>query len=60
MKKETKYIDEKTGEIRHGRVQYIDAAFDEEKGYLFWNRKKFPDQAKQFQLQQPGKKSKIW
>lgn len=46
MKKETKYIDEKTGEIRHGRVQYIDAAFDEEKGYLFWNRKKF---AKTFQ-----------
>jgi hypothetical protein len=46
MIKETKYIDSKTGEIYSNKVSYINAAFNEEKGYLFWARKSF---AKSFQ-----------
>jgi len=41
MLKETRYIDEKTGEIKHSNVRHIAAAFDEERGYLFWARKSF-------------------
>ena len=41
MIKETRYIDEATGEVRGGKVRHIAAAFDEEKGYLFWARKSF-------------------
>lgn len=44
--KTTTYEDRRTGEVKSGRVQFIDCSFDEEKGYLFWNRKKF---AKTFQ-----------
>ncbi len=39
MLKETRYKDETTGEVRGGKVRHIAAAFDEEKGYLFWARK---------------------
>ena len=39
--KETRYIDEATGEIRGGKIQHIAAAFHEERGYLFWARKSF-------------------
>lgn len=41
----TKVIDD-NGTICHTKVQYISAAFHEEKGYLFWARKSF---AKSFQ-----------
>lgn len=46
MIKQTRYIDDHTGEICKDNVQYISAAFNEEKGYLFWARKSF---AKSFQ-----------
>ncbi len=39
MLKETKYIDTDTGEIYASKQQYVGMQFDEEKGYLFWNRK---------------------
>jgi len=38
--KQTNYIDDKTGEIYKSNDKYVDMQFDEEKGYLFWNRKK--------------------
>ena len=46
MIKQTRLIDEKTGEIQNTKMQYISTAFNEEKGYLFWARKSF---AKSFQ-----------
>lgn len=46
MIKRTQYIDENTGEICADKARFISAAFDEEKGYLFWVRKNF---AKSFQ-----------
>lgn len=39
-------FDETTGQIYHSSERKISAAFDEEKGYLFWARKNF---SKQFQ-----------
>jgi len=39
--KETRIIDPATGEVKHSKVRAINAAFDEEKGYLFWARKNF-------------------
>jgi len=39
--KQTRIIDPFTGEIVRDNVQHIAAAFDEEKGYLFWARKGF-------------------
>jgi hypothetical protein len=44
--KRTTIADETTGEVHSTKVQYISAAFHEEKGYLFWARKGF---AKSFQ-----------
>jgi len=41
MLKETRYIEEETGELRGKNVRYIASSFDEEKGYLFWARKGF-------------------
>jgi hypothetical protein len=41
LKKETRYIDDQTGEVLSSKVMHIAAAFDEEKGYLFWARKNF-------------------
>lgn len=46
MIKQTNTIDETTGEILKREIRFISAAFDEEKGYLFWVRKSF---AKSFQ-----------
>lgn len=37
--KETKYIDEKTGELIMGKKQRVGERFDPEKGYLFRNQK---------------------
>lgn len=39
--KRTQYINEETGEVQAEKVQHIAAAFDDEKGYLFWARKNF-------------------
>lgn len=44
--KRTQIIDDTTGDVASTKVQYISAAFSEEKGYLFWARKSF---AKSFQ-----------
>lgn len=41
MRKKTQYIDEATGEILAETQRPISAAFDDEKGYLFWVRKSF-------------------
>jgi hypothetical protein len=46
MIKQTQIVDENTGEVCSTKVQHIAAAFQEEKGYLFWARKNF---AKSFQ-----------
>jgi len=39
--KKTQYIDKDTGVIQKENIQFIAAAFHEEKGYLFWARKNF-------------------
>ncbi len=39
--KETRYIDEKTGEIRRKKINRLWARFDDDRGYLFWARKDF-------------------
>lgn len=39
MIKQTKYIDDKTGEIFKTDNKFVNAQFDEGKGYLFWSRK---------------------
>ena len=41
MIKTTQYIDQITGELMHEKKSYYADSFDEEKGYLFWNRKNF-------------------
>jgi hypothetical protein len=41
MIKDTTYYDGKTGEILSRDRRAISAIFDDEKGYLFWNRKQF-------------------
>ena len=41
MIKQTRIIDNSTGEVVKDNVQHIAAAFDDEKGYLFWARKGF-------------------
>lgn len=46
MIKATSYYDQDTGELYKTNLKHVDASFDEEKGYLFWNRKKY---AKTFQ-----------
>jgi hypothetical protein len=38
---EKSFIDDVTGELYGKNVRHIAAAFDEEKGYLFWARKSF-------------------
>lgn len=39
MIKDIKYVDTDTGEIYANKQQHVGMQFDEEKGYLFWNRK---------------------
>jgi hypothetical protein len=39
--RETRYINQNTGEIYSNKVRHIATQFDEEKGYLFWARKSF-------------------
>ena len=46
MIKKTQIIDNETGKLCSTKVQYISAAFREDRGYLFWARKNF---AKSFQ-----------
>lgn len=41
MIKETRYIDEKTGELRAKKVNHLWTHFDDDRGYLFWARKNF-------------------
>ena len=41
MIEETRRIEESTGEIKSTKVRHIAAAWDEERGYLFWARKSF-------------------
>lgn len=41
MIKETRIVDDATGQVHSCKVQHIAAAFHEEKGYLFWARKSF-------------------
>ena len=41
MIRETSYINQDTGEVYKCKVRHIAAAFDDEKGYLFWARKGF-------------------
>ena len=41
MIKRTQFIDEHTGEIYSDKNKFVNSTFDEEKGYLFWNRKNF-------------------
>lgn len=41
MIKETTIVDPKTGEIKYKKAQNAFVVFDEEKGYLFWNRRSF-------------------
>lgn len=41
MIKETRLVNEKTGQVVSTNVTHIAAAFHEEKGYLFWARKSF-------------------
>lgn len=36
---QTQYIDEETGTIKKERTRRVPAAFDKEKGYLFWAKK---------------------
>ena len=37
--KNVRYIDIKTGEITGVTNKFVNTTFDDEKGYLFWNRK---------------------
>lgn len=39
MIKKWTYYDQKSGEVFCEKKQYVNPAFNEEKGYLFWNRK---------------------
>lgn len=39
LEKQVKYVDIKTGEVVMEKKKYVDSKFDEENGYLFWNRK---------------------
>ena len=41
MIKETRVVNEKTGEVHSTKIQHIAAAFHEDRGYLFWARKSF-------------------
>ena len=41
MIKTTQLTDEKTGEVCSVKKHFMESAFDEEKGYLFWARKSF-------------------
>lgn len=41
MEKRTVYMDDKTGEVVSDRRKFVSAAFDDERGYLFWARKSF-------------------
>jgi len=41
MIKETRIVDDTTGEVKYRQTQHIAAAFQEDKGYLFWARKSF-------------------
>jgi hypothetical protein len=41
MIKETRIIDDLTGEVKHTTTKRFPARFDEAKGYLFWERKDF-------------------
>ena len=41
MIRETRYIDEKTGELRAKKVNRLWTHFDDDRGYLFWARKNF-------------------
>lgn len=39
LQKVTTYIDTKTGEVVKEGKSFVNAQFDEEEGYLFWNRR---------------------
>lgn len=39
MVRDTAYVDVETGEVYSRKRRFVDVQFDEEKGYLFWNRR---------------------
>lgn len=41
LMKSTKIFDPQTGEVHHSKISQFPPVFDEEKGYLFWNRRSF-------------------